>query len=184
LPNPAPLSSPPVDVDKVDETPAVERDDCAQERLFEDVTEVEEHDDDSTSPRRSPKPNPRHSPDNYDLKCVSGKPRTKSWEPIKMIHFALEGELARTEEREGEPDIRFEEDRSRPSKTFRGRYRGSSTQWRFNQTQEITNTKPQVQPWWQWLCGEQVEDKEQEEHQKVKTLIKMIPFALEGEERA
>jgi hypothetical protein len=32
------------------------------------------------------------------------------------------------------------------------------------------------------LCGEQVEDKE--EHQKVKILIKMIPFALEGERRA
>jgi hypothetical protein len=47
-----------------------------QERLFEDVVEVKEHDDGSTRPRRSPKPNPRYSPHDYDLNCVSGKPRT------------------------------------------------------------------------------------------------------------
>jgi hypothetical protein len=99
-----PQSSPPVDVDNIDETPAEvreggrdvrfeevhdtedvhhevdvrqdvdaaevrgdaqagDRDDHVQERLFKDVAEVQEHDDGSTRPRRSPKPNPRYSPD-------------------------------------------------------------------------------------------------------------------------
>jgi hypothetical protein len=38
-----------------------------QEGLFEDVTEVQEHEDGSTRPKRSPKPNPKYSPDDYDL---------------------------------------------------------------------------------------------------------------------
>jgi hypothetical protein len=44
------MSSPLVD-DNVDKTTIEERDDCVQERLFEDVTEVQEHEDGSTSPR-------------------------------------------------------------------------------------------------------------------------------------
>jgi hypothetical protein len=66
-----------------DDAQAGERDDRVQERLFEDVTEVKEHDDGSTRPRRSPKPNPRYSPDDYDLNCVSGQPRTKSRRSIR-----------------------------------------------------------------------------------------------------
>jgi hypothetical protein len=54
-----------------------------QERLFEDATEVKDHDEGSTRPRRSPKPNPRYSPDDYDLNCVKGKPRTKSRRSIR-----------------------------------------------------------------------------------------------------
>jgi hypothetical protein len=54
-----------------------------QERLFKDATEVKEHDEGSTRPRRSPKPNPRYSPDVYDLNCLKGKPRTKSRKNIR-----------------------------------------------------------------------------------------------------
>jgi hypothetical protein len=54
-----------------------------QERLFEDATGVKDHDEGSTRPRRSPKPNPRYSPDDYDLNCVNGKPRTKSRRSIR-----------------------------------------------------------------------------------------------------
>ena len=73
------------------------RDDRDQVGLFEDVMEVQEPDDGSTRPKRSPKPNPKYSP----------------------------------EERPG-------------------------------------------------LCGQQVKDREQEEHQESRTLIKMISFTLEG----
>ena len=66
-----------------DDAQAGGRDECDQERLFEDVTEVKEHDDGSTRPRRSPKPNSRYSPDDYNLNCVSGKPRTKSRRSIR-----------------------------------------------------------------------------------------------------
>jgi hypothetical protein len=67
----------------LDDAQAGGRDDRDQERLFEAVTEVTEHDEGSTRPRRSPKPNPRYSPDDYDLNCVKGKPRTKSRKSIR-----------------------------------------------------------------------------------------------------
>jgi hypothetical protein len=66
-----------------DDAQAGERDDREHERLFEDVTEVQEREDGPTRPKRSPKPNPRYSPDDCDLNCVSGKPRTKSQRSIR-----------------------------------------------------------------------------------------------------
>jgi hypothetical protein len=184
-------------------------------RLLEDATEIRKHDDGSTSPRRLPKSHPRHSPDNYDIKCVSGEPRTKNREPIKMIHFAMEGELAPTEERGEEPHIRFEEvwntdeihhhvhvrqdgraddvrddahagshDNQDRDKLFEDMTKvpaptdGSTSPKRSPKPNHKSSPDDYVQ------CGEQVKDKEQEGHKKVKILIKMIPFAMEGEEGA
>ena len=56
---------------------------CDQERLCEDVTEVQEHDDGSTRPKRSPKPNPKYSPDDYDLNYMGSKLRTRSRRSIR-----------------------------------------------------------------------------------------------------
>ena len=61
-----------------DDAQAGGRADQDQEGLFEAATEVMEQDEGSTRPRRSPKPNSRNSPDDYDLNCVKGKPRNKS----------------------------------------------------------------------------------------------------------
>jgi hypothetical protein len=58
-------------------------DDHNQERLLEDVTEVQERDDGPTRPKRSLKPNPKYSPDVYDLNYVSSKPRTKRRRSIR-----------------------------------------------------------------------------------------------------
>jgi hypothetical protein len=66
-----------------DDAQAGGHDDRDQERLFEDVTEVQEREDGPTRPKRSLKPNPRYSPDDYDLNCVSSKPRTKSRRSIR-----------------------------------------------------------------------------------------------------
>ena len=71
--------------DHHDDAQAGGHDDCDQERLFEDAIEVQEHEDAPTRPKRSPKPNPRYSPDDYNLNCVSGKPRTKSRRSIRRV---------------------------------------------------------------------------------------------------
>jgi hypothetical protein len=58
-------------------------DDQDQERLFEDVTEVRVPNEGSTKPKRSPKPNPKYSSDDYDLKYVGTKSRTRSRRSIR-----------------------------------------------------------------------------------------------------
>jgi hypothetical protein len=73
-----------VEVAKVrDDAQAGVRDERDQKTLFEAVTEVQAFDDSPTRPKRSLKPNPRYSPDDYDLNCVSGKLRTKSRRSIR-----------------------------------------------------------------------------------------------------
>jgi hypothetical protein len=61
-------------VDDRDDAPTRGRDDRDQERPFEDVTEVLEPNEGSTRPKRTPKPNPTYSPDDYDLNYVG-----KTW---------------------------------------------------------------------------------------------------------
>ena len=53
------------------------------EKLFEDVTEVVEPNEGSTRPKRSPKPNPKYSSDDYDLNYVGSKSRTRSQRSIR-----------------------------------------------------------------------------------------------------
>ena len=50
-----------------DDAPTGGRDDQCQGRLFEDVTEDVNPKGGSARPKRSPKPNPKYSPDDYDL---------------------------------------------------------------------------------------------------------------------
>jgi hypothetical protein len=63
-------------VDDHDDAQARRREDHEQEGLFEDVTEVLVPDEGYTSPKRSPKPNPKYSSDDYNH--VGSKPRTRS----------------------------------------------------------------------------------------------------------
>ena len=65
-------------VDGRDDVPTGGRDDQDQGRLFEDVTEVVEPNEGSTRPKRSPKPNPKYSPNDYDLSYVGHKSWTRS----------------------------------------------------------------------------------------------------------
>ena len=64
--------------DDRDDAPTGERDDRDQHRLFENVTEDLEPSEGSTRPKRSPKPNAKYSPDDYDLNYVGSKSRTRS----------------------------------------------------------------------------------------------------------
>jgi hypothetical protein len=48
-------------------------DEAADVRDGEDVTEAQEHVDGSTRPKRSPKPNPKYSLDDYDLNYIHGQ---------------------------------------------------------------------------------------------------------------
>jgi hypothetical protein len=54
-----------------------------QEGLFQNVTEDQEHNDGSTRPKRSPKPNPKYIADDYDLNYMGGKSRTRSRRSIR-----------------------------------------------------------------------------------------------------
>jgi hypothetical protein len=54
------------------------RDDQDQGELFEEVTEVVEPHGGSGRPKRSPKPNPKYIPDDYDLNYAGNKSRTRS----------------------------------------------------------------------------------------------------------
>jgi hypothetical protein len=58
-------------------------DDQDRDGLFEDVTKAREPVEGSTRPKRSPKPNPRYSPDDYDLDYVGSKSRTRSRKSIR-----------------------------------------------------------------------------------------------------
>ena len=70
-------------VDDCDDAQIGGRDDRDQEGLFADVTEVVEPNEGSTRPKRSPKPNPKYSSDDYDLNYVGSKSRTRSQRSIR-----------------------------------------------------------------------------------------------------
>jgi hypothetical protein len=61
-----------------DEEPPEENDDQDRDKLFEDVTEVPAPNDGSTSPKRTPNPYHKSSPDDYDLHNVGSKSKTRS----------------------------------------------------------------------------------------------------------
>jgi hypothetical protein len=69
--------------DDRDDAPAGGRDVRDQERLFEDVTKVLEPNEGSTRPKRSPKPNPKYSSDDYDLNYAGSKSWTTSRRSIR-----------------------------------------------------------------------------------------------------
>jgi hypothetical protein len=70
-------------VDVRDDVPTGGRDDQDQGRLFDDVTKVVEPNGGTARPTRSPKPNPKYSPDDYDLSYVGNKSRTRSRRSIR-----------------------------------------------------------------------------------------------------
>jgi hypothetical protein len=74
-------------VDHRDDATAAVRDDKDKE-LFEDVTVAMETNEGPTRPKRSPKPNPRYSPDDYDLNYAGTKSKTTSRRNIRRAGYS------------------------------------------------------------------------------------------------
>jgi hypothetical protein len=75
--------------DDRDDAHAGGHDDQYRDSLFEDVTEAPEPNEGSTRPKRSPKPNPKYSPDDYDLNYVGSKSRPRSRRSIRRAGYSL-----------------------------------------------------------------------------------------------